>query len=55
MILSLSAWSALMGAISGLCVTNDESLLESHDRQAAVAHFVSQESMPPKVADELRR
>lgn len=51
---NLSAWAYLMGSISGLCVTDDESIAESHKLMADVTHFIQHEKVPPSVSEELK-
>lgn len=51
---NLSAWAYLMGSISGLCVTDDEAIAESHKLMADVTHFITHERVPPSVCEELK-
>jgi hypothetical protein len=39
---------------AGLCVAADETLAESHEKMAAVTHFIANEKMPPSVVNELK-
>lgn len=54
LLLNLSAWAYLMGTISGLCVTADESIARSHELMAAVSRFIQHNPMPPGVSEELK-
>ena len=54
LLLNLSAWAYLMGTISGLCVTADESIARSHELMTAVSRFIQHNPMPPGVSEELK-
>ncbi|TFJ86293.1 hypothetical protein NSK_002501 [Nannochloropsis salina CCMP1776] len=54
LLLNLSAWAYLMGTISGLCVTADESIAQSHELMTAVSRFIQHNPMPPGVSEELK-
>jgi hypothetical protein len=54
LLLNLSAWAYLMGTISGLCVTADESIARSHELMTAVSRFIMHNPMPPGVSEELK-
>ncbi|GAB5032884.1 potassium channel skor-like [Nannochloropsis oceanica] len=54
LLLNLTAWAYLMGTISGLCVTADESIAQSHELMTAVSRFIQHNPMPPGVSEELK-
>ena len=54
LVLNLSTWAYLMGTISDLCVTADESIAQSHEMMMAVTRFIQHNPMPAGVSEELK-